>query len=424
MGMEAFLHVDCDTILAIRSTKMEKNMVPVKEALAEIQRGAEEILVESELIEKLELGRPLLIKAGFDPTAPDLHLGHTVLLNKLKQFQDLGHEILFLIGDFTGMIGDPTGKNATRKPLTLEQVQENSKSYQEQVFKILDPLKTTVVYNSKWMNLMSSADMIRLASNHTVARMLERDDFDKRYKNGQPIAIHEFLYPLIQGYDSVELNADVELGGTDQKFNLLMGRELQKSYGKPQQSILTMPILEGLDGVQKMSKSLNNFIAINDSPKDIFGKLMSISDDLMWRYITLLSFRTVPEIQKWHDDVAGGRNPIEIKKDFAKEIVERFYDYSAANIACDGFENQFKKGLVPEDISEITLNTEKEGIPIANVLKDSGLTISTSEAFRMLKQGAVKIDSQKVDNRALVVMKGEEHIFQVGKRKYAKILIV
>ena len=424
MGMEAFLHVDCDTILAIRSTKMEKNMVPVKEALAEIQRGAEEILVESELIEKLELGRPLLIKAGFDPTAPDLHLGHTVLLNKLKQFQDLGHEILFLIGDFTGMIGDPTGKNVTRKPLTLEQVQENSKSYQEQVFKILDPLKTTVVFNSKWMNLMSSADMIRLASNHTVARMLERDDFDKRYKNGQPIAIHEFLYPLIQGYDSVELNADVELGGTDQKFNLLMGRELQKSYGKPQQSILTMPILEGLDGVQKMSKSLNNFIAINDSPKDIFGKLMSISDDLMWRYITLLSFRTVPEIQKWHDDVAGGRNPIEIKKDFAKEIVERFYDYSAANIACDGFENQFKKGLVPEDISEITLNTEKEGIPIANVLKDSGLTISTSEAFRMLKQGAVKIDSQKVDNRALVVMKGEEHIFQVGKRKYAKILIV
>ena len=424
MGMEAFLHVDCDTILAIRSTKMEKNMVPVKEALAEIQRGAEEILVESELIEKLESGRPLRIKAGFDPTAPDLHLGHTVLLNKLKQFQDLGHEILFLIGDFTGMIGDPTGKNVTRKPLTLEQVQENSKSYQEQVFKILDPLKTTVVYNSKWMNLMSSADMIRLASNHTVARMLERDDFDKRYKNGQPIAIHEFLYPLIQGYDSVELNADVELGGTDQKFNLLMGRELQKSYGKPQQSILTMPILEGLDGVQKMSKSLNNYIAINDSPKDIFGKLMSISDDLMWRYITLLSFRTVPEIQKWHDDVAGGRNPIEIKKDFAKEIVERFYDYSAAKKACDGFENQFKKGLVPEDISEITLNTEKEGIPIANVLKDSGLTISTSEAFRMLKQGAVKIDSQKVDNRALVVMKGEEHIFQVGKRKYAKILIV
>jgi len=424
MGMEAFLHVDCDTILAIRSTKMEKNMVPVKEALAEIQRGAEEILVESELIEKLESGRPLRIKAGFDPTAPDLHLGHTVLLNKLKQFQDLGHEILFLIGDFTGMIGDPTGKNVTRKPLTLEQVQENSKSYQEQVFKILDPLKTTVVFNSKWMNLMSSADMIRLASNHTVARMLERDDFDKRYKNGQPIAIHEFLYPLIQGYDSVELNADVELGGTDQKFNLLMGRELQKSYGKPQQSILTMPILEGLDGVQKMSKSLNNFIAINDSPKDIFGKLMSISDDLMWRYITLLSFRTVPEIQKWHDDVAGGRNPIEIKKDFAKEIVERFYDYSAAKKAREGFENQFKKGLVPEDISEITLNTEKEGIPIANVLKDSGLTISTSEAFRMLKQGAVKIDSQKVDNRALVVMKGEEHIFQVGKRKYAKILIV
>jgi tyrosyl-tRNA synthetase len=291
-------------------------MVPVKVALAEIQRGAEEILVESELIEKLESGRPLRIKAGFDPTAPDLHLGHTVLLNKLKQFQDLGHEILFLIGDFTAMIGDPTGKNVTRKPLTTEQVKENSNSYKEQVFKILDPQKTTVVFNSHWMNLMTSSDMIRLASNHTVARMLERDDFDKRYKNGQSIAIHEFLYPLIQGYDSVELNADVELGGTDQKFNLLMGRELQKSYGKPQQSILTMPILEGLDGIQKMSKSLNNFIAINDSPKNVFGKLMSISDELMWRYINLLSFRTVVEIQKWRDDVAGGKNPIEIKKDF------------------------------------------------------------------------------------------------------------
>ncbi|RKZ93315.1 MAG: tyrosine--tRNA ligase, partial [Gammaproteobacteria bacterium] len=300
-------------------------MVSVQEALAEIRRGTEEILVESEFIEKLETGRPLRIKAGFDPTAPDLHLGHTVLLNKLKQFQDLGHEILFLIGDFTGMIGDPTGKNITRKPLTSEQVQENAKSYQEQVFKILDPAKTTVVFNSEWMNELSSADMIRLASNHTVARMLERDDFHKRYTGGQSIAIHEFLYPLIQGYDSVVLEADVELGGTDQKFNLLMGRELQKAYGKPQQSILTMPILEGLDGVQKMSKSLNNYIGINDSPKDIFGKIMSISDDLMWRYIDLLSFRTVHEIQQWRDDVSEGRNPIEIKKDFAEEIVARFH---------------------------------------------------------------------------------------------------
>jgi len=424
MGMEAFLHVDCDTIRARRIIKLEKIMVPVQVALAEIQRGAEEILVESELIEKLETGRPLRIKAGFDPTAPDLHLGHTVLLNKLKQFQDLGHEILFLIGDFTGMIGDPTGKNVTRKPLTPEQVQENAKSYQEQVFKILDPEKTIVVFNSDWMNKMSSADMIRLASNHTVARMLERDDFDKRYKGGQPIAIHEFLYPLIQGYDSVELNADVELGGTDQKFNLLMGRELQKAYGKSQQSILTMPILEGLDGVQKMSKSLNNYIGINDSPKDIFGKLMSISDDLMWRYIDLLSFRTIAEIQQWRDDVAAGRNPIEIKKDFAEEIVARFNDEAAGKQARDGFENQFKKGEMPEDIPELTLTAENDGIPIANLLKEAGLTSSTSEAIRMLKQGAVKIDSQKVDDRSLIILKGEQHIFQVGKRKYAKISVV
>jgi len=424
MGMEAFLHVDCDTILARRIIILEKIMVPVKVALAEIQRGAEEILVKSELIEKLETGRSLRIKAGFDPTAPDLHLGHTVLLNKLKQFQDLGHEILFLIGDFTAMIGDPTGKNVTRKPLTPEQVKENSNSYKEQVFKILDPEKTTVVFNSHWMNKMSSTDMVRLASNHTVARMLERDDFDKRYKNGQPIAIHEFLYPLIQGYDSVELKADVELGGTDQKFNLLMGRELQKAYGNPQQSILTMPILEGLDGVQKMSKSLNNFIAINDSPKDVFGKLMSISDELMWRYINLLSFRTLAEIQKWRDDVAGGRNPIEIKKDFAEELVERFNDPLAAKQAREGFENQFKKGKIPEDIPEIKLSTDKEGIPIPNVLKDAGLTISTSEAIRMLKQGAVKMDSQKVEDRSLLIMKGEDHVFQVGKRKYAKIFVV
>lgn len=423
MGMEALLHVDCDTIRARRIIKLEKIMVPVQVALAEIRRGAEEILVESELIEKLETGRPLRIKAGFDPTAPDLHLGHTVLLNKLKQFQDLGHEILFLIGDFTGMIGDPTGKNVTRKPLTPDQVQENAKSYQEQVFKILDPEKTTVVFNSHWMNKMSSADMIRLASNHTVARMLERDDFDKRYKGGQPIAIHEFLYPLIQGYDSVELNADVELGGTDQKFNLLMGRELQRAYGKAQQSILTMPILEGLDGVHKMSKSLNNYIGINDSPKDIFGKLMSISDDLMWRYIDLLSFRTVSEIEQWRDDVAAGTNPIGIKKDFAEEIVIRFNDEAAGKQARDGFENQFKKGEMPEDIPELTLTTDKEGIPIANLLKDAGLTSSTSEAIRMLKQGAVKIDSQKNDDRSLVIMKGELHIFQVGKRKYAKVSV-
>jgi len=399
-------------------------MVSVQEALAEIRRGAVEILVESELIEKLETGRPLRIKAGFDPTAPDLHLGHTVLLNKLKQFQDLGHEILFLIGDFTGMIGDPTGKNVTRKPLTPEQVQENAMSYQEQVFKILDPAKTTVVFNSHWMNKMTSSDMIRLASHHTVARMLERDDFDKRYKNGQPIAIHEFLYPLIQGYDSVELEADVELGGTDQKFNLLMGRELQKAYGKAQQSVLTMPILEGLDGVQKMSKSLNNYIGINDSPKDIFGKLMSISDDLMWRYIDLLSFRRLEDIQQWRDEVAAGANPVNIKKTFAEEIVARFHSDEEAKQAREGFANQFKKGQVPDDLEEIMLTVEEEGMPIANVLKELGLTSSTSEAYRMIKAGAVKIDGDKIDDKNLRITASVQLIIQVGKRKFAKLSTV
>lgn len=396
-------------------------MIPVQEAMAEIRRGAEEILVESELVEKLESGRPLRIKAGFDPTAPDLHLGHTVLLNKLKQFQDLGHHILFLIGDFTGMIGDPTGKNVTRKPLTPEQVEQNAVTYQEQVFKILDREKTEVVFNSHWMNDMSSADMIRLASNHTVARMLERDDFHKRYTSNQPIAIHEFLYPLIQGYDSVELNADVELGGTDQKFNLLMGRELQKAYGKAPQSILTMPILEGLDGVQKMSKSLGNYIGINDSPQDIFGKLMSISDDLMWRYIELLSFRSVNDIEQWRKEVEQGRNPIEIKKDFADEIVSRFHGEQAGTGARQGFENQFKKGELPDDIPEISLSVGNEGMFIANVLKEAGLTTSTSDAMRMIKQGAVKIDGEKVVDKSLVIQAGLEGVFQVGKRKFARI---
>lgn len=396
-------------------------MIPVQEAMSEIRRGADEILVEKELIEKLESAKPLRIKAGFDPTAPDLHLGHTVLLNKLKQFQDLGHHILFLIGDFTGMIGDPTGKNVTRQPLTPEQVEQNAITYQEQVFKILDPEKTEVVFNSHWMNDMSSADMIRLASNHTVARMLERDDFHKRYSNNQPIAIHEFLYPLIQGYDSVVLEADVELGGTDQKFNLLMGRELQKAYGKPAQCILTMPILEGLDGVQKMSKSLNNYIGINDSPKDIFGKLMSISDALMWRYIELLSFRNVNEIDEWRQQVEQGRNPIEVKKEFAEEIVARFHDEAAAKAARDGFENQFKKGQLPDDIPEITLSVGAEGMAIANVLKEAGLTGSTSDAMRMIKQGAVKIDGEKVADKSLLIEAGLEGVFQVGKRKFARI---
>lgn len=396
-------------------------MIPVQEAMSEIRRGADEILVEKELIEKLESGKPLRIKAGFDPTAPDLHLGHTVLLNKLKQFQDLGHHILFLIGDFTGMIGDPTGKNVTRQPLIPEQVEQNAITYQEQVFKILDPAKTEVVFNSHWMNDMSSADMIRLASNHTVARMLERDDFHKRYSNNQPIAIHEFLYPLIQGYDSVVLEADVELGGTDQKFNLLMGRELQKAYGKSAQCILTMPILEGLDGVQKMSKSLNNYIGINDSPKDIFGKLMSISDDLMWRYIELLSFRNVNEIDEWRQQVEQGRNPIEVKKEFAEEIVARFHDETAAKTARDGFENQFKKGQLPDDIPDITLSVGTEGMAIANVLKEAGLTGSTSDAMRMIKQGAVKIDGEKVADKSLLIEAGLEGVFQVGKRKFARI---
>jgi tyrosyl-tRNA synthetase len=396
-------------------------MIPVQEAMAEIRRGADEILVEKELIEKLESGKPLRIKAGFDPTAPDLHLGHTVLLNKLKQFQDMGHHILFLIGDFTGMIGDPTGKNVTRQPLTPEQVKQNAVTYQEQVFKILDREKTEVVFNSHWMNEMSSADMIRLASNHTVARMLERDDFHKRYTNGQPIAIHEFLYPLIQGYDSVVLEADVELGGTDQKFNLLMGRELQKSYGKPAQCILTMPILEGLDGVQKMSKSLNNYIGINDSPKDIFGKLMSISDDLMWRYIELLSFRNVTEIDEWRQQVKQGRNPIEIKKEFAEEMVARFHGEQAGSDARLGFENQFKKGELPDDIPDLTLSVGAEGMLIANVLKEAGLTSSTSDAMRMIKQGAVKIDGEKVSDKSMLIQAGLEGVFQVGKRKFARI---
>ncbi|MEX1200529.1 MAG: tyrosine--tRNA ligase [Methylophaga sp.] len=396
-------------------------MIPVQEAMAEIRRGAEEILVEKELIEKLEKGQPLRIKAGFDPTAPDLHLGHTVLLNKLWQFQEMGHEILFLIGDFTGMIGDPTGKNVTRQPLTPEKVKENAETYQQQVFKILDPQKTQVVFNSHWMNEMTAADMIRLASNHTVARMLERDDFHKRYTSNQPIAIHEFLYPLIQGYDSVVLDADVELGGTDQKFNLLMGRELQKAYGKPQQCILTMPILEGLDGVQKMSKSLGNYIGINDSPKDIFGKLMSISDDLMWRYINLLSFQTVTQIADLKQQVSDGRNPMEVKKDFAVEIVARFHGEVAAQEARQGFENQFKKGELPDDIPDIKLVVGAEGMLIANVLKEAGLTSSTSDALRMIQQGAVKIDGEKVDDKSLLIQAGVEGVFQVGKRKFARI---
>ena len=394
-----------------------------EEMLEQLRRGADEILVESELVKKLEQGRPLIIKAGFDPTAPDLHLGHTVLINKLKQFQDFGHEVHFLIGDFTGMIGDPTGKNVTRKPLTKEDVLENAKTYQEQVFKILDRDKTKIVFNSTWMDKVSSADLIQLAAKHTVARMLERDDFSKRFKGGQPIAIHEFLYPLIQGYDSVEMKADVELGGTDQKFNLLVGRQLQEVYGQKPQTVITMPILEGLDGVQKMSKSLNNYIGIADAADDMFGKVMSISDELMWRYFELLSFRSMNEIKQWKQECDEGANPRNYKVSLAQEIVERFHDASAAIKALENFEARFQRGAIPDEMDEITLQAEGDGIAIANLLKDAGLTKGTSDAMRMIKQGAVKIDGEKISDPKLIIPSGTQQVYQVGKRKFARVEI-
>ena len=398
-------------------------MIPIEEQLASIKRGVDEILPEDELVKKLKEDRPLRIKAGFDPTAPDLHLGHTVLINKLRQFQDLGHEILFLIGDFTGLIGDPTGKSATRPPLTQEDVLENAKTYEHQVFKILDAEKTTVFFNSSWMGQMNAADMIQLAAKHTVARMLERDDFSKRYSNGQSISVHEFLYPLVQGYDSVALKADVELGGTDQKFNLLVGRQLQESYGQSPQVILTMPILEGLDGVQKMSKSLNNYIGIADAPNDMFGKIMSISDDLMWRYFELLSFRPLEEIEGFKSQIEQGENPRNIKFLLAEEIITRFHDEAAATAAREGFIAQFQKGAVPDDIPEIELEGGEEGIPIANLLKDANLVGSTSDAHRMAKQGAVKMDGEKIADSRMKVMAGGPFIFQVGKRRFAKVTV-
>lgn len=391
--------------------------------LQQIYRGAEEVLVESELIEKLKKQRPLRIKAGFDPTAPDLHFGHTVLVNKLKQFQDMGHQVLFLIGDFTGMIGDPTGKSATRPPLTQEQVLQNAETYKEQVFKILDPEKTQVMFNSEWMGKMTSAEMIQLAAKHTVARMLERDDFSKRYKTNQPIAIHEFLYPLVQGYDSVAMDADIELGGTDQKFNLLVGRELQRQYGKEQQIIITLPLLEGLDGVQKMSKSLGNYIGITDSPDDMFGKIMSISDELMWRYFELLSFRPLEEIEQFKQNVESGSNPRDIKFKLAQELITRFHDEAAAQKAQESFIARFQKGALPDDIPEMVLEAEGEGVPIGVLLRQAGLVSSTSEAFRMIQQGAVKINSEKVFERNLLIEKGFEGVFQVGKRKFKKLFV-
>jgi tyrosyl-tRNA synthetase len=395
----------------------------IDENLAILKRGCDEILLESELIEKLKKGKPLRIKAGFDPTAPDLHLGHTVLINKLRQFQNLGHEVLFLIGDFTGMIGDPTGKSTTRPPLTRDEVIENARTYEQQIFKILDPERTLVMFNSSWMNEMNVTDLIQLAAKHTVARMLERDDFDKRYKSGQPIAIHEFLYPLIQGYDSVAMKADVELGGTDQKFNLLVGRELQKHYGQDPQIVMTMPILEGLDGVQKMSKSLNNYIGIHEAPDEMFGKIMSISDDLMWRYFELLSFKSDAEIEQFKTAVAEGTNPRDVKFKLAEEIIERFHDKAAAQKAMENFIARFQKGAMPEDIPEATVAATEGEIPIANLLKQANLVNSTSDAMRMIKQGAVKIDGDRIEDPKLQIKIGTCHVYQVGKRRFAKVTV-
>ena len=394
-----------------------------KDAMQQIKRGCDEILLEAELQEKFKRGKPLRIKAGFDPTAPDLHLGHTVLINKMHQFQELGHHIMFLIGDFTGMIGDPSGKSATRPALTPEQIQQNAQTYQEQVFKILDPDTTEICFNSTWHGPRTSADMIRLASRHTVARMLERDDFAKRYKSNQPISIHEFLYPLVQGWDSVEMQADVELGGTDQKFNLLVGRELMKAEGMEPQVILTMPILEGLDGVQKMSKSLDNYIGIEDAPTEMLGKLMSISDDLMWRYFELLSFRPMTEVEQFQRDIEDGANPRDIKFLLAEEIIARFHDAKSAASARQDFINRFAKGALPDDMPETTLTLEQEMIGIAALLKQAGLTTSTSESFRMIQQGAVKLDGEKVSDRGLELAKGVVVVAQVGKRKFARITL-
>lgn len=396
-------------------------MTDVQKALSLIKRGAEELLVETELVEKLKLGRPLRVKAGFDPTAPDLHLGHTVLINKLRHFQELGHHVMFLIGDFTGMIGDPAGRNATRPPLSREQILDNAKTYREQVFKILDPEKTEVCFNSTWFEPIGAAGMIKLAALHTVARMLERDDFAKRYANNQPIAIHEFLYPLCQGYDSVAMRADVELGGTDQKFNLLVGRELQKHYGQPPQCILTMPLLEGLDGVNKMSKSYGNYVGINEPPKEIFGKLMSVSDDLMWRYYELLSFRSSDEIASFKQEINDGRNPRDVKVLLAQEIVQRFHSSKAAEDALADFEARFRQGAIPEDIEDVSIACAAEGMGIAQVLKQAGLTGSTSEALRMIEQGGVRIDGERVSDRALMIKQGSRVVLQVGKRRFARI---
>ncbi len=398
-------------------------MLGVEDGLVLIKRGADELLIEAELIERLKSGRPLRIKAGFDPTAPDLHLGHTVLINKLRHFQDLGHHVMFLIGDFTGMIGDPTGKNSTRQPLSREQILVNAQTYQEQVFKILDPDKTEICFNSTWFEPLGASGMIRLAALHTVARMLERDDFAKRYRGGQPIAIHEFLYPLCQGYDSVAMKADLELGGTDQKFNLLVGRELQKHFGQPPQCVLMMPLLEGLDGVNKMSKSLGNYVGINEPPREIFGKLMSVSDELMWRYYDLLSFRASEEVAVFKREIASGRNPRDVKVLLAQEIVARFHGAAASVDALSDFEARFRQGAIPDDIPEVVLDSVDGVLSVAQVLKQSGLTSSTSEALRMIGQGGVKVDGVKIEDKNLAFPACGDFVLQVGKRKYARVKI-
>jgi tyrosyl-tRNA synthetase len=399
-------------------------MTEITAVLDLIKRGSDELLIEADLVEKLKTGRPLRVKAGFDPTAPDLHLGHTVLINKLRHFQELGHQVLFLIGDFTGMIGDPSGKNSTRPPLTREQVLANAATYQDQVFKILDPAKTEVCFNSSWMEVLGASGMIRLAAQSTVARMLERDDFSKRYAAQQPIAIHEFLYPLCQGYDSVALRADIELGGTDQRFNLLVGRELQKHYGQAPQCVLTMPLLEGLDGVNKMSKSLGNYIGIYEPPSEIFGKVMSVSDELMWRYFELLSFRPVAEIATLRTSISEGRNPRDVKVMLAQELVSRFHGAAASVAALEDFEARFRRNAIPDEMPEVTLVGGEGGLGVAAALRQAGLTASTSESFRMIDQGGVRLNGERVTDKALLVGAGEVVVLQVGKRKFARVTVV
>ncbi len=396
-------------------------MASIKDQLSELARGIDEILPEGGLAEKLEKKRPLIVKAGFDPTAPDLHVGHTVLINKMRQFQEFGHEVVFLIGDFTGLIGDPSGKDETRPALSKAEIEANAATYEAQIYKILDPEKTRIDFNSRWMSPMSAADLIKLASHHTVARMLERDDFNKRYKSGQSISIHEFLYPLVQGYDSVALKADVELGGTDQKFNLLVGRQIQQDYGQEPQLVMTMPLLEGLDGVKKMSKSLGNYIGITDEPDEMFGKVMKISDELMWRYYEVLSFRKLDDIESLRSRVAAGGNPRDAKFELAMELVERFHDQKAAEAARQEFVSRFQKGALPDKIKEVSISSQGGSLGIAHLLKEAGLVSSTSEAFRMIKQGAVKIDGERIEDKSLQVSAGSTSVYQVGKRRFSRV---